>query len=189
MKKPFYKKWWFIAIVVLVLLSALFGGGGDKKEEPVAKEDPEVVEEVVKNEPEEEPQEETKEPEEEPEPVELTRKEEIEKLIWDRAEAEYAKSFEINKITINDNLGEGGEGTYIVLVYADFTAKNKTKTADDMVKMHSTDIAGFLHQEGVTDVAEVAVFTKDLYNNRSLKSSFEWKDNGFYLSDEMGYEQ
>lgn len=186
-KKPFYKRWWFIALVVMAIAGAFIGDD----EESAESEEPEQ-EEVVETESETEQKEtvEESEPEEEIEeeskPEELTREEEIEQVIRNRAKSESNYSgFKIDNVRVNDNMGDEESDTYIVLVDLIWERKNKVDTADEMIDMVSQDIAANLHNEGAEDVAEIAIFTDDEYNDRDIKYSYEWKEAGFVLTDQV----
>lgn len=170
-----------IALLTLTLVSC----GTEEKSVGTSKEEL-IAEEPVTKELEPEPE---REPE--PEPVVLSeqdqRIEEINKIITDRAVDKY-RSYEIDSITVNENMGDPDSNTFIVLVYSTFTAKNRPQTADDMLLMFMPDIAANLYNEGAEDVAEIAIFAKDEYNNRDLKLSYEWTPNGFRETDKMGFE-
>ncbi|KKG07223.1 hypothetical protein [Methanosarcina mazei] len=88
-------------------------------------------------------------------------------------------------LTINYNLGLE-DGSFVVLVYFDFTAKNTRNTANEMMKMYSDDLVASLANQGITDISEAAIFWKDDYNNRNVKYAYEYKNNGFFVSDIAG---
>jgi len=130
---------------------------------------------------------------EEPEETEVEASEESDKIIRDmeirdiiteRAEENY-DGFEIDNIRINENLGDEESDTYIVLVDLLWTRSNREDTANEMIKVTSQDVAANLHNKGADDVAEVAVFTHDEYNDNQHKHSFEWTEQGFAITDTM----
>lgn len=113
------------------------------------------------------------------------RKDELEKAIKDRVEEGEYRKVSIDKIAINDDLGNEEEGYYIALVYLIFGVQNREKTANEMMRMYSDDLVATLANQGIKDISEAVVFWKDEYNNRDLKYAYEYKDAGFYLTDSM----
>ena len=117
--------------------------------------------------------------------LEFERKSYIEKSIKDRVQDEY-HSVSIEKITINDDMGKDEEGYYIALIKLVFEAKNRRKTANEMMRMYSDDLVATLASKGIDDISRAVVFWKDGYNNRQLKYSYNFKDGKFYITDIMG---
>lgn len=114
------------------------------------------------------------------------RKKEIEKVVKSRIDEGDYTSTKLDKITINNNLGDEEEETYITLVYMEFDIKNRRNTANEMMRMYSDDLAATLAKKGIDDVAEIAVFWEDEYNERDLKYAYEYKDGGFFIMDIAG---
>ena len=48
---------------------------------------------------------------------------------------------QIDRITINDDLGTETDGDYIALVYLTWNQKNTGKTSKKMLEMYSSDLA------------------------------------------------
>lgn len=88
-------------------------------------------------------------------------------------------------LAINYNWGKE-DGSFILLAYFDFTAKNSRNTANEMMKMYSDDLVASLANQGITDISEATVFWKDDYNNRNVKYTYEYKNDGFFVSHIMG---
>lgn len=112
-------------------------------------------------------------------------KEEIQKTIEERVTGHYDRT-EINRITINDDLGTAEAGDYIALVYLTWNVKNKGKTARDMLVMYSDDLAATVADD-CSNVQEIAVFwTVPYLNDANAKRAYErGSSSGMYLSDEM----
>lgn len=51
---------------------------------------------------------------------------------------------QIDRITINDDLGTEADGDYIALVYLTWNQKNTEKTSKKMLEMYSSDLAATL---------------------------------------------
>lgn len=164
MKKPFYKRW-YVWLLVLVLIGGIMSMGGDSKEIADDPKDSNAIEEVSH--------------------VELDRNSELEKAIRDRVEEGDYRKVSVDRITINDNLGHDEEGYYIALVHLVFGVQNREKTANEMMRMYSDDLAATLANQGINDISEIAVFWEDEYNNRNLKYAYEYKDGEFYITDIM----
>lgn len=114
------------------------------------------------------------------------RKRELKRDIESRInEGEYT-SAKLDKITINNNLGDEEGETYIALVYLKFDIKNRRKTANEMMKMYSDDLAATLANKGIKDIAEIAIFWEDEYNDRNVKYAYEYEDGQFFVTDIAG---
>ena len=73
-------------------------------------------------------------------PVVLAETQEIEKNLTDRITEQYTMT-QIDRITINDDLGTEADGDYIALVYLTWDQKNTGKTSKKMLEMYSSDLA------------------------------------------------
>lgn len=202
-KKPKKRPLIALGICFALAVTGLFMDGENYDDEMAEEEiEEEIEEESEEIEEDDEPQEDNEEEqkkeiieerpekiEEEPReeiPKEENRKEEIERVIRSRiSDGEY-RSTNLERVTINDNMGEGGEGTYIALVYLDFGAMNRRKTANNVMRMYSDDLAATLANKGIDDVAEIVIFWTDDYNDRNVKYAYEYRDGGFYLIDIAG---
>lgn len=62
---------------------------------------------------------------------------------------------QIDRITINDDLGTEADGNYIALVYLTWNQKNTGKTSKKMLEMYSSDLAATLveHNSSVNEIA------------------------------------
>lgn len=156
-----------------------------KQEEVKIKEEPKKEKKVAAPAPVEEEQIEVKEVKREPIVKELDRKDEIKKAIKVRLDEGKYSNVKLKDITINDNLGIDEPGYYIALVYLNFNVKNRVKTGNDVMALYSDDLVATLANKGIKDVSEVAVFWRDEYNNRDLKYAYEFKGEGFYLTDKV----
>lgn len=116
---------------------------------------------------------------------ELGRTGEIEKAIRGRIDDGDYKNAKLDRITINENLGTD-TNDYIVLVYFNFEVRNRIETGNEVMRTYSDDLAATLANKGITDVAEIAVFWEDEYNNRNVKHAYEYKNGAFYISDIAG---
>lgn len=173
-KKPIFKKWWFWMIILIIIVGAF---GGKKKDEPQT--ETEAITEAQTEAPTEaatEIQTETV-----TEVVELSEKEQIEKTIRDRIEAEY-NMVSIDGITINDNAGSDADGDYIALVNVTFNQKNKADTAKEVLSLYSSDLAATLGTESPS-VSEVAIFWSVPYLESDAKCSYERSGDGFKEMD------
>lgn len=130
MKKPFYKRKWFIGLIIFIILGGIISS--------IENEDV-VIEENINS---------------EEKFVTETREEEIELLIRDVVEEHYSRT-SIKGISINENLGTD-EGDFITLVYLSFDAKNRAKTAKEMIDMYSSDLGARL--AGEKDITEITMF-------------------------------
>jgi hypothetical protein len=114
---------------------------------------------------------------------EVSRRDRIKEIIEDRIqEGEYLNTT-LDKVTINDDLGNEEEGYYIALVYLEFDIMNSEKTGNEVMKMYSDDLVSTIANKGVEDISEFVVFWEDEHNDRSLKYAYEYKDGGFYIAD------
>ena len=87
-------------------------------------------------------------------PVVLTETQKIEKILTDRITEQYTMT-QIDRITINDDLGTEADGNYIALVYLTWNQKNTGKTSKKMLEMYSSDLAATLveHNSSVNEIA------------------------------------
>lgn len=154
----------------------------EENQEIEDEEDTEEVEEPVEEEPEVEEETESSEPE----VAELDRKVAIKSAIKSRINDGDYKNTDMDRITINDNMGDAEGETYIALVYLEFDIKNRRKTANEMMRMYSDDLAATLANKGIEDIAEIAIFWEDHYNNRDVKYAYEYEDGEFYIMDIAG---
>ena len=115
------------------------------------------------------------------EPIALSEKEQIEKILNDRITEEYSKT-DIDRITINDDLGTEEDGDYIALVYLTWNVKNSGKTSKEMLELYSSDLAATLAKSNDT-VKGLAIFWTVPYLDDSAKCSYERTANGFAKSD------
>lgn len=86
---------------------------------------------------------------------------------------------QIDRITINDDLGTEADGDYIALVYLTWNQKNTGKTSKKMLEMYSSDLAATLGEQN-SSVNEIAIFWTVPYLNDTAKCSY--KRNGGSLS-------
>lgn len=119
-------------------------------------------------------------------PIEEDRKSEIENAIKSRIDDGKYRTANLDKIIINENLGQGVEGTYIALVYFKFDIMNTRETGNKVMRMYSDDLAATLANKGIKDVAEIAIFWEDDYNKRNVKYAYEYKNGNFYVMDIAG---
>lgn len=90
----------------------------------------------------------------------------------------------LNRITVNENLGTDVSNDYIALVYLKFDIKNSRKTGNQVMKMYSDDLVAKL--ASCSEISEISVFWEDEYNNRTVKYAYEHKNDGFYIMDIAG---
>lgn len=88
-------------------------------------------------------------------PVVLTETQKIEKILTDRITKQYTMT-QIDRITINDDLGTDADGDYIALVYLTWNQKNTGKTSKKMLEMYSSDLAATLGEQN-SSVNEIAI--------------------------------
>ena len=148
----------------------------DAKEEPAAV-DPEPVKPVDQV---EAPAPKEKKSKEKPQ---ISRNDEIKRAIETQYYLAGYNSTSFDHASVNDNFGTDADGDYIALVYLTFDIKNGRETGNKVMKMYSDDLVARLAKEGITDIAEAAVFWEDEYNNRSTKYAYEYKNGAFYVSD------
>ncbi|NBI08282.1 hypothetical protein [Senegalia massiliensis] len=110
----------------------------------------------------------------------------IKTAIKDRIDEGDYTNVTIDSITINENLGTEEDRDYIALVNLDFNVKNTRNTGNKVMRMYSDDLAATLANKGIKNLAEIAIFLKDEYNDRSVKYAYEYKNNGFYIMDIAG---
>lgn len=70
-------------------------------------------------------------------PVVLTETQKIEKILTDRITEQYTMT-QIDRITINDDLGTEADGDYIALVYLTWDRKNTGKTSKKMLDQNKS---------------------------------------------------
>lgn len=156
-------------------------------EEELEEDEPEEDEEVTDDEIVEHEVEEKEVEEEEPKKeVVVDRNAEIKSAIKSRINEGDYNNTNLDSITVNDNLGDEGGETYIALVYLEFDIKNRRKTANEIMKMYSDDLAATLANKGIKDIAEIAIFWEDEYNDRNVKYAYEYKDGQFFVIDIAG---
>ena len=106
----------------------------------------------------------------------------IEGVIRDRIVAEYDNT-DIDRITINEDMGTDETGDYIALVYLVWNVENSAKMTKEMLTLYSDDLAATVAKE-CENVQEIAVFwTIPYHNNANAKCSYERKGNGMYDMD------
>lgn len=200
-KKPLFKKWWFWLIIVFIIF-IIIGASGESEddiasdtvavEESSAPKNKETktTEPTVEAKPTAEPTVEAK-PTTEPTTEEKTssdatnstEKEQIEKILRDRISEEY-RSTDIERITINDDLGTDADGDYIALVYLTWNVKNSGKMSKEMLQLYSSDLAATLADQNET-VNSIGIFWTVPYLNDNAKCSYERVSNGFVEYDMM----
>lgn len=84
-------------------------------------------------------------------PVVLTETQKIEKILTDRITEQYTMT-QIDRITINDDLGTEADGDYIALVYLTWDQTNTGTTSKKMLEMHSSDLAATLAKQNSTSM-------------------------------------
>lgn len=114
-------------------------------------------------------------------PVVLTETQKIEKILTDRITEQYTMT-QIDRITINDDLGTEADGDYIALVYLTWDQKNTGKTSKKMLEMYSSDLAATLGEQN-SSVNEIAIFWTVPYLNDTAKCSYQRNGNGFVEMD------
>ena len=114
-------------------------------------------------------------------PVVLTETQKIEKILTDRITEQYTMT-QIDRITINDDLGTEADGDYIALVYLTWDQKNTGKTSKKMLEMYSSDLAATLGEQN-SSVNEIAIFWTVPYLNDTAKCSYQRNGDGFVEMD------
>lgn len=114
-------------------------------------------------------------------PVVLTETQKIEKILTDRITEQYTMT-QIDRITINDDLGTEADGDYIALVYLTWSQKNTGKTSKKMLEMYSSDLAATLGEQN-SSVNEIAIFWAVPYLNDTAKCSYQRNGDGFVEMD------
>ena len=114
-------------------------------------------------------------------PVVLTETQKIEKILTDRITEQYTMT-QIDRITINDDLGTEADGDYIALVYLTWDQKNTGKTSKKMLEMYSSDLAATLGEQN-SSVNEIAIFWTVPYLNDTSKFSYQRYGDGFVEMD------
>lgn len=90
---------------------------------------------------------------------------------------------DIDKITINDDLGTGSG--YIALVYLTWNVKNSADTSKKMLKMYSDDLAATVAGK-YADVHEISVFWKVPYlTDQTSKWQYSCKEGNAFLTDNV----
>ncbi|MCT4593186.1 MAG: hypothetical protein N4A57_02780 [Anaeromicrobium sp.] len=116
----------------------------------------------------------------------VDRESEIETTIRDKFYSEDYTNAKLSSITINENLGTDTSDDYIALVYIKFDIKNSRETGNKIMRMYSDDLVAKVAELGITDISEAAIFWEDEYNSRSVKYSYEYKNDEFYIMDIAG---
>lgn len=114
-------------------------------------------------------------------PVVLTETQKIEKILTDRITEQYTMT-QIDRITINDDLGTEADGDYIALIYLTWDQKNTGKTSKKMLEMYSSDLAATLGEQN-SSVNEIAIFWTVPYLNDTAKCSYQRNGDGFVEMD------
>lgn len=162
--QPIYKKWWFWAVVVLVIFVAIgvAASGNGINESELANGDFTYSEGPMR---------------------------EIEETIRSRAKEKYEDA-NITKLQIFDETDDGTDN-YTVMVYLDWSRKNKSDTAKDMLKMYSSDLAATIGNEN-EDVNTIRIYWRIPYlqenGNKVGNGENYWiytrDTNGMTLKDE-----
>ena len=177
-KRSIFKRWWFWVIAVVIVIGII---GGVKKDNPSSKtteeasstETTHASEDIATEESVAEALDNTEEP-----------MASIERVIRDRINDEYTYS-DIDRITINEDLGTDVESDYIALVYITWTQQNSGETSKEVLKLYSDDLAATVAQK-CDNVQEIAVFwTVPYLNNAKAKCSYEQKNGNMYEMDMM----
>lgn len=90
----------------------------------------------------------------------------------------------IDKITVNPNLGTEKEDDYIVLAYFTWNVKNSGKTSREMLEMYSSDMAARMYED-LPEVQELCIFWTVPYLQGKAKISFERKNGGMAFTDKV----
>lgn len=174
-KKPFYKKWWFWVIVAIVIISIISSlGGNNNIDETTTSTTSETIEENTS----------TK--------TEITtnydastEEGKIESIITDRISDKFDEYTQVEKITINEDLGTDKKGDYVALVYLTWTQENSTDTSKEVLKMYSSDLAATVGKE-TDSVQEIAIFwTVPYHGSATSKCAYERKNGNMYEMDTM----
>lgn len=108
----------------------------------------------------------------------------IEQAIRSRVAEKYTFT-DIDRITINEDLGTELPGDYVALIYVTWTQSNSGKTSKEVLKLYSDDLAATL-ADTCPNVQELAVFwTVPYLENASAKCSYERRNDGMYEMDMM----
>lgn len=89
---------------------------------------------------------------------------------------------QIDRITINDDLGTDADGDYIALVYLTWDQTNTGTTSKKMLEMYSSDLAATLSKQN-SSVNEIAIFWTVPYLNDTAKCSYKRNVGGFVEMD------
>lgn len=89
---------------------------------------------------------------------------------------------QIDRITINDDLGTDADGDYIALVYLTWDQTNTGTKSKKMLKMCSSDLAATLAKQN-SSVNEIAIFWTVPYLNDTAKCSCKRNIGGFVEMD------
>lgn len=89
---------------------------------------------------------------------------------------------QIDRITINDDLGTEADGDYIALVYLTWDQTNMGTTSKKMLEMYSSDLAATLAKQN-SSVNEIAIFWTAPYLNDTAKCSYQRNGDGFVEMD------
>ena len=92
---------------------------------------------------------------------------------------------DITELTINEDLGTDETNDYIALVYITWNQKNSGKMSREVLEMYSNDLAYRIAQDK-KEIQEVCIFwTVPYLDNAQAKWSFERKNDGMYLTDNI----
>lgn len=89
---------------------------------------------------------------------------------------------QIDRITINNDLGTDADGDYIALVYLTWDQTNTGTTSKKILKMYSSDLAATLAKQN-SSVNEIAIFWTVPYLNDTAKCSYKRNGGGFVEMD------
>ncbi|AUS03503.1 hypothetical protein M5W76_22120 [Paenibacillus larvae] len=165
-----FKKWWFWLIVVIVIVAIAGANGKREKDNQAADTKPDTT--TVSSIPSSTP---------EPNPVDQAKRD------IDNKTREYIKKYDstsIKEIMINEHMGTDDPDDYIVLAHLSFDAKNRAKTAKDMIDMYASDLAANLAKS--KNVTEVTVFWEVPYLKEGIniaKTNFLRKGDNMYIEN------
>lgn len=104
--------------------------------------------------------------------------------ITTRVTENYSRT-DIDKITINEDLGTEEEGDYVALAYLTWNVQNKPDMTETMLQMYSDDLAASIAIDH-PEVHSMAVFWQVPYlGENTSKWSYERKGEGMYLDDKV----
>lgn len=111
----------------------------------------------------------------------------IARLVSDHIQSEFDVT-DINKITVNKNLGTDDSDDYVLLIDLAWNRMNGVDTTKDMMRMYCDDLAAYTVKEN-SKVQEIALFWTIPYHKEtgvSAKCSYEQRNGNMYLTDKMG---